>query len=694
MPAGRGQVVLTRDAPFEDDVNSAGAPRDPEVARWARRLERERRIRAEAESIAARDLCALQARARELALVTDIVTAANEAPDARTALDFAVQRICREHGWSAGRAYFDAEGAAWSPPGETGAAGSACVLSPPGLSPAPPETPGAVGLVGEVLATGKAAWRCDAGDRARRPTDAGDPWSADVRTVLDFPVVIGADVVAVLEFVSKQPTTPDDLLLRVMTQVGAQLGRVIERERARSNSGRALHDPVTGLPNRALFIERLEQAIAAAQAVPGNGQGFAVLFLDLGRFKAVNDGLGHVAADELLARVAHRLTASLRGVDVASHEPPPPGGNRTLGRLGRDEFTILLDDIREPRDAIRIAERILRALDRPFRLASHEVHTTPSIGIAFGDGGSAGAHEILRQADIAMYRAKKRGRSRWEVFDAAMAARMVAELKLENDLYNALERGELRVHYQPVVSLGDGRVRGFEALVRWQHPDRGLVMPGEFVPLAEKTGQICAIDRWVLGEACRQIKCWNDARPSDDPLYVSVNVSAVEFARRDLVQQVIAVLDATGLPADCLKLEITESAAMADPDRTHRQLLELQARGVRFSLDDFGTGFSSLSQLLNLPIHTLKIDRSFVSDIDNNHVKLHVLNTIIELARGLNIAVVAEGAETRGEVGCLNRLRCQYVQGFYFSRPLERNAAEHLLAQPRVGEPADGPGVS
>ena len=661
-------------------MSEAEAP-DPEIARLARRLERERQIRIEAENIAEQGLRDLYERQRELTLIEALITAANEAVDVDAIMEFALRRICKYSNCPVGHVYLRAEGPGrdlvstriWQVP--RGEAFEAFCR----IAEATRVTSG-VGLAGRILATGEATWIEDLTDdnfaRAALARQAG------LKAAFGFPVLIGAEVAAVLEFFSKRPGAPDASMLRIMAQVGTQLGRVIERKRARDHlTHHAYHDSLTGLPNRAMFMERLNQAIAAARASAEGGRRLAVLFLDLDRFKTVNDSLGHLVGDELLVLVARRLAACLRAGDQASREYRYGTERQLIGRLGGDEFTILLDDVRQTQDAIEVAERIMHELGLPFGLSKHEVYTGASVGIAFGDGTSRNGHDIVRQADIALYRAKTRGRGRWELFDDAMGAQVAEQLQLERDLHGALERGELRVHYQPIVSLQDSRIQGFEALVRWEHPEKGWIMPGDFILLAEETGQIHAIGQWMLHQACSQIRRWRESFDPQGALYVSVNVSAVEFARCDFVQRVMEALHATGLPPQRLKLEITESAAMADPERTQGQLKELQGHGIQFSLDDFGTGFSSLSHLLQLPIHTLKIDRSFVNEIDADGRKRHVLDTIVALARNLDIEVVAEGTETSGEVDCLSALNCHYAQGFYFSHALDQKAAEVMLSK-------------
>ena len=350
----------------------------------------------------------------------------------------------------------------------------------------------------------------------------------------------------------------------------------------------ALHDQLTLLPNRTLFMERLRRAMALRQRHARSL--FAILFIDLDRFKTVNDSLGHPAGDQLLLEIARRLTQALRGEDaVARVAANASGGDPSLARLGGDEFIVLVEDLHDPSDAVRIAERVQQCLDRPVAVDRQEVFTTASIGIAVSTAAHRSGDDVVRDADIAMYRAKAAGGDRCAVFDATMHARAVERLQLETELRRALEREEFRLHYQPIVSLHDRRLVGFEALIRWQHPDRGLLGPGEFLEVAQDAGLMARVDAWVLAEACCEARRWQE--PSAAPVTVSVNLSAFGFARPDLVTQVAGALKAAGLDGRALRIEMTESVAMADPARTGDVLRELKALGVGVSLDDFGTGY-------------------------------------------------------------------------------------------------------
>ncbi len=440
-------------------------------------------------------------------------------------------------------------------------------------------------------------------------------------------------------------------------------------------SHQAFHDSLTRLPNRALFQERLGHALARSRRV---GSVVAVLFLDLDNFKIVNDSLGHEAGDCLLLTVAERLSACVR-----------PGD--TVARLGGDEFTLLLEDLDDTTQATDLAERIAAALSVPLLVSGREVFTTASLGIACESGASLDASrtpdDLVRDADTAMYRAKTEGKSRAVVFDARMNAQAVNRLELEMDLRRALEKEEFRVFYQPIVSLETRRVCEVEALVRWEHPVRGLVPPGDFIPLAEETGLIVPLGLWVLREACTQIRAWQEASRSGRPLRLSVNVSARQLQQPDLVAQVAEVLEETGLAPGCLKLEITESVMMLDADDTIPRLHALRALGICLAVDDFGTGYSSMAYLSSLPIDTLKIDRSFVSKMGRSDDDAAIVRAIVTLAKTLNLQITCEGIETPAQLAQLCALDCDQGQGYHFSRPLPAADCAALLARGIEREP-------
>ncbi len=427
----------------------------------------------------------------------------------------------------------------------------------------------------------------------------------------------------------------------------------------------AFHDALSGLPNRALFMDHLKLAIARSQR--SDRRMFAVLYLDLDRFKVINDSLGHTIGDQLLIGIADRLKLNLR-----------PGD--TVARLGGDEFTVLIEDIVEEKEAIQVAERIQKELSVPFILSGREVFTTVSMGIAPSATGYDRAEDILRDADTAMYRAKSAGKARYEIFDKAMHARAINLLQLETDMRRALEREEFLIHYQPIVALEDFRLRGFEALVRWAHPERGFISPMDFIPVAEETGMIIPLGEWVLREACRQMHLWQERFPVDPPLYMSVNLSSKQFSQTNLINTVSFILDETGVNPTSLKLEITESVVMENIEVATEMLRQLRALGVKLSIDDFGTGYSSLSYLHRFPIDTLKIDRSFVSRMSGNNENTEIVRTIIVLAQNLGMDVVAEGVETNDQLMLLKKLGCENGQGYFFSKPVNNDGAQRIIS--------------
>ncbi|MEH1795306.1 GGDEF domain-containing response regulator [Nostoc sp.] len=433
----------------------------------------------------------------------------------------------------------------------------------------------------------------------------------------------------------------------------------------------AFHDILTGLPNRALFMERLERALMLAKRRADYT--FAVLFLDLDRFKVVNDSLGHMIGDQLLTALASRLESCLRVGD-------------TVARIGGDEFTILLDNLKTINDVTSVVERIHQALTSAFQLSGYEVFTTVSIGIALSKDSYNLPEELLRDADIAMYRAKALGKARHEIFDSTMYAQVTKLLELEMDLRRAVERQEFQVYYQPIVLLETCKIIGFEALVRWQHPQHGLVPPDNFIPLAEETGLIIPIGYWVLGEACRQMRAWQIQFPTDPPLTISVNLSTKQFLQPDLIEQINRTIQETGLEARNLKLEITESVLMENIQSATLMLLQLQEMNIQLHLDDFGIGYSSLSYLHRFPSKALKIDRSFITKIGANGENLEIVQAIVTLAQGLNIDVIAEGVETLQQLAQLRAMKCKYAQGYFFSKPVDSKSIETLIAsgiQPR-----------
>ncbi len=440
----------------------------------------------------------------------------------------------------------------------------------------------------------------------------------------------------------------------------------------------AFHDALTNLPNRALFLERLRQAVDKTHR---QSYTFGVLFLDLDGFKVVNDSLGHLAGDQLLVAIAQRLSRCLKSGD-------------TLARFGGDEFTILLENLQDLSQAIKIAERIQQELSHPFKLDRQYIFTTTSIGIVLSTGESSQAEDLLRSADTALYRAKALGGTRYVVFDAEMHHHAMLRLHLETDLRRVLtsphRRGamlmlptphpEFLVYYQPIVSLKTQKITSFEALLRWHHPERGLISPSELVPLAEETGMIVPIGWLVLRDACRQMREWQVQFPQFAHLTISVNLSVRQFSQPDLVEQIRHILYETQLSPTSLKLEVTESVIMENIDLAATMLKELQALGVQLSLDDFGTGYSSLAYLHRLPIDTLKIDRSFINRLDSDGEQLEIVRAIVTLAWNLGMDVIAEGIENNRQLAQLRALRCEYGQGYLFAKPQPSAAATAMLA--------------
>ncbi|MCT7952069.1 EAL domain-containing protein [Ancylothrix sp. C2] len=441
----------------------------------------------------------------------------------------------------------------------------------------------------------------------------------------------------------------------------------------------AFYDALTGLPNRAFFTEQLTRAMIRTQRHPNYL--CAVLFLDLDRFKVVNDSLGHSAGDSVLTEIAHRLEkcltqcqlAPLSNSEVQAPNFVPP--NVFVARLGGDHFVILLEGIRNIHHSTHIAEEIHKLFLQPFHINGHEVYISTSIGIALSSSSYDGKPDLLRDADIAMYHAKAQGKARSALFDKFMHDQAVVRLQLENDLRRAIEREEFLLHYQPIVCLKTGKISGFEALVRWQHPERGMISPAEFIPIAEETGLILPLGAWVLREACRQMKEWEKSIP----LTISVNLSAKQFLQRDFVEQVDKILLETSFNSQFLKLELTETALIENTELTTDILCQLRQRNIQLSLDDFGMGYSSLSYLHRFPINTLKIDRSFVSRTGAADKNTQIVRAIVNLAHSLAMDVVAEGAETAENLALLRALGCEYGQGYYFSKPLPVEAAFALL---------------
>lgn len=443
-------------------------------------------------------------------------------------------------------------------------------------------------------------------------------------------------------------------------------------QQARQSEERAIHDAkhdaLTGLPNRNLLLEHVDRSLKRAKK--GEGQPFSLLFLDLDRFKNVNDSLGHTAGDLLLVEVARRLEACVHPTD-------------SVARLGGDEFVVLLEGVANVKDAKQVAERLRKELEAPFLLNYRKVYSTASIGIVACPNGYDRPEELLRDADTAMYRAKESGKARHEVFSAEMRTQAISLLRLETDLRRAVEREEFTVRYQPIVSLRSGKIAAHEALLRWEHPERGLISPHEFVPLAEEMGLIVPIGTFVLREACRRITLWRAAFPDLRPLRVSVNLSAVQVAQPGLLETVGSTLREYDLDGRDLHLELTEGAIMREPEAAAVVLSDLRSLGIRIHIDDFGTGYSSLSLLHRFTVDTLKIDRSFVSRMSLNDKDTEIIRTVTTLAHSLGMEVIAEGVDTPEQLSILREMGCEYGQGYLFSKPVDARTLEAIIASQR-----------
>ncbi len=633
-----------------------------------KRLQRERLARREGDEIAERTTRVLYDKQRELVLLEAVVASSNDSSTVESALESALGAVCAHTSWPLGHAYVRESS-------------SADLVPMPGWHIEQPDRFAAfrrmteqmtfsegVGLPGRVLATGNAAWITDVTD------DPGFPRkNLGVRGAFAFPIHADGELSAVLEFFTAAAVAPDAGLLEVMAQIGRHLGRAIERIRAREQlAHQATHDALTGLANRTLFRDRLEFALARAER---HGSFAALLFLDLDRFKDVNDTLGHGAGDALLRDVSTRLQAALRATDTVARF----GDGFTLARFGGDEFVVLCEDLAAEGDAVRVAERVQQALLSPFTLKGKEYVVTASIGIALASADHREVEDLLRDADIAMYRAKERGAGNWEIFDEQIRIRALKRVGIEQALRQALRAGELRLHYQPIVTLDGGHLQAVEALVRWQHPERGLLPPGEFIPIAEESALILQIGAWTLQEACEQASRWRARFGDRAPLPVSVNVSAAQLAQPQLPEIIRQVLAETGLSGGDLAIEVTETALIEDSSVPAASLSELRSLGVKILLDDFGTGYSSLSHLQAFPIDAIKIDRSFVKHLGAGGDDRTMVRAIGAMASALELDVVAEGVETAEQAAETQALGCGFAQGYYFARPAPAGDIESLI---------------
>ncbi|MBS1797505.1 MAG: EAL domain-containing protein [Acidobacteria bacterium] len=455
-------------------------------------------------------------------------------------------------------------------------------------------------------------------------------------------------------------------------RIAGSLTDITKRKRAEEKLAYdAIHDNLTGLPNRKNLMLRLERSIERKRYQPNYN--FAVLFIDLDRFKTVNDTLGHYAGDELLQSITEKLCGVVRPNDM-------------VARLGGDEFIVLIDNVKNIEQVTSIAERILGELQKPVHISGQDIYSSASIGIVLNSTEHNTPDEIVRDADLAMYRAKVKGKARYEIFDIQMHSGAISALQLEIDLRRAIKNKEFLLYYQPIVALGTENIAGFEVLIRWNHPTRGVVPPNDFIPLAEETGLILPIGSWVMRESCRQMSDWQKEYPSAENLLISINLSARQLEQPDLISQIVEILDETGLSPRCMKLEITESVVMNNAEQSVKTIDELRKMGIRVSIDDFGTGYSSLSYLHRFPIDTLKIDRSFVMRIGEGGESSEIVQTIINLASNLGMEVVAEGVETAEQLNFLRGINCGFGQGYYYSRPIDHLSATEMIEKLKKDE--------
>ena len=625
----------------------------------------------------------LRDKNRHLQILQTVAAAANEAASTEEAFSIILEDICAHTGWPVGHVYLCRH----DNPNLLEATRLWYLRHPQQFNNFKTVTEKTdfevgVGLPGRVLATGKPAWIIDVTKDANFPraTLAND---IGVKAGFAFPVLVGAEVVAVLEFFSIEAVQPNEPLLEIMTNVGTQLGRVIERRRSEEDLRElAEHDQLTGLVNRQLFNRHLGESIRRAKM--DQDYHYSVLFLDVDRFKIVNDSLGHALGDQLLISTADRI----RSVLAHDTEFGDFASGHLAGRLGGDEFVILLRGV-DPDNSVRLAKRLQQSLYKPHELVGREISMTTSIGIATSHRGYENPEEVLRDADLAMYHAKAKGKATYVLFNKEMHEKLVERLNVEIDLLHALDLDQFRIQYQPIVCLCTGELIGFEALIRWHHPQRGIVPPDQFIPIAEETGLIEPIGNWVIKTAIEQLRQWRDSYPDYPRISMNINLSKCQLIQPGVVDVVRETLNRSGIEPSTVKLEVTESMIMDNTEAVTPVLQQLRALGTKLAMDDFGTGHSSLSNLYRFPIDVLKIDRSFINVMDQNRGYAAIVFAIVTLAHNLGMAVVAEGIETRDQIAQLQALDCDRGQGYFFARPLDANkAALWISGTQRLARPA------
>ena len=643
---------------------------DDRVLRLERQLAREREARFAAEAIAEKGLRDLYNSQRRLALLQRITERANSSDDIHAALYFALKEICSELDWDFGNSYLVADD-------DSAAIACDCwhLACPEGLRAFVDASRSisfmsGIGLPGRVLRDARAHWVEDVREDTHflRRTVAQE---CRVVSGCAFPIMVGSQVVAIFEFFSRRTITPDSGMVETMAQIGIQLGRVVERIRAREALLHdTLHDSLTGLPNRVLLADRASHAF---DSLAGGDGGLAVLVIDLNGFKAVNDKHGHHLGDEVLVAVTRRLSDAL-----SPWREQERGLKRvTLARTGGDEFVVLLDGQLDRTLAWQVASSLQAALEAPFLAGEEDTAISAAIGIALCTTAYRNVDQVMRDADLAMYEAKTGDHGNIVVFTPTLGSRVRNRMALEQEIREAISDQQFVLHYQPIVGLNTGQLTGFEALVRWSHPQRGLIPPGEFIPIAEETGMIVSLGDWVLREACAAIARLHCAIGPGHLPSVAVNIAPIQFLQPHFVAQLKNILRETGVPPACLKLEITEGVAIIDAERTRITLEQCREIGVRTGLDDFGTGYSSLSYLHSLPFDTLKIDRSFIAAMDQPK-SLNIVRAILYLAKKLGLSVVAEGIENSRQRDSLAAWGCEMGQGYLLGRPEHEMAAFNL----------------